>query len=203
MGYDWREKSPLGNADKYLWRRLKKYPDIDWRDSASRDAMSPLHVYYEEGWEQIHSLGDALFCCSSQTGGHGWIFAHQSCRHPECTEKAEALVNSVRTKKKDNHGDDLFVWLDDAPRFLCYPHYHELQTGKVYVPPTAEETRLMSAQFRAMERMITERPPEKIELDGGLTIDSFTMMDGSYLRRLAEITKQEYEKLGDPHTDVR
>jgi hypothetical protein len=75
------------------------------------------------------------------------------------------------------------------------------------INPQAEEAHLRrSSLIAAMSRMIEERPPQALELGSGLRIDSFTMMDAPYLKRLVEIAEEEYEKvkrLTTSNPDVR
>jgi hypothetical protein len=199
MGYDWREKCPLNGAERYLYKRFKKFPSVhlDWNDMAAyskaMNERDPLHVYYQDGWEYLRHLEDLLFSTICGGFNRDWIFSHQICK--ECGIPAQHFVNQVDSGRKDESGDNELIWLPDAPRFLCYPHYHLLVYEKRYVPPTLEESRRQQAMFRAMERMHREQPPQAVKLNCGIKINSFTIMDRSYLERLVELAKEEYDKL--------
>lgn len=63
------------------------------------------------------------------------------------------------------------------------------------INPEAKEVHARRlAMFRAMSRMVEEKPPQPLDLPNGLRIDAFTLMDKPYLERLVEIAKEEYEK---------
>src|SRR5208283_1127434 len=190
MGYDWRDKTPLSGAERYLWKRLRKYPMDD--DCFHPKPRTPMHRYYEEGWELIHHLQNQFWgCCSSH--GNEWPFQINGvrselrvwsvrCRWKDCEKWADSIVRA----KPGTHGDSL-EYLEDAPHFYCFEHSWEFQYGEKYVPPSLEESRRQRAWWKAMEQMCREKPPETVELDCGLKVGSFTMLDGPYLKRMAEI----------------
>lgn len=192
----WEKDNPLSGVERYLWKRLRKYPfDDDWRRPRKR---TPLHLWYEEGWELINTLQERFFkCCSSH--GNEWPFHIEGlsstrrlynviCQWESCTEWADSIVREdyARSTKDD------VVYLEDA-QFYCYPHYHEVRTGEKYVPPTLDEQRRSAALMKAMEAMLSIRPSESIEVLGIPVIS--TMMDRDYLVKLAEITESEYQKM--------
>lgn len=171
----------LMRVEKRLWRSLQKFPDMDWQDAEAYNSRSQEHKNAEEAWECIYQIRQHFFLGGSSHGSHeDWPFRGNSCH--KCGSPADSLVNSLRD------GD----FLPDAPRFLCHKHYYELSTGKKYASPTKEETLRSMAMSAAISRMIEEIPPKSLKLDCGLTVDSFTMMDGPYLKRLLKVAEEEY-----------
>lgn len=192
---DWKEKTPLYGAWKYLWNKYREFPKYDWRDPKARPIRGSEHEYYESGWSQLNHWMMILFSASSGGGGD-WAIP---CRVAGCQSKPDCFINQVRTKKKDKSGDFIYKWVDGAPHLYCYPHYYEATEGKKYIPPTADEMLKQSALMDAMMQMSAERPSVEVELSSGLKIDSFTMMDESYLERMAAIMDDKYEKLKVKH----
>lgn len=189
--------TPLDSIERYLWLRLKRFPH--WL--APHPPKTALHVYYEEGWELVNHLKMLLFTSSSSLGNK-WPFAIEGCpserrlfeircQHVGCDDWSECILNDV----KNGPEEDDWERLPDAPRFYCFPHCEEVRTGTKYIPPTREESLMMEAQGRAIVRMIKEKPPTSLKLDCGLTVDSHIVMDERYLRRLAELTQEEYKTL--------
>lgn len=62
-------------------------------------------------------------------------------------------------------------------------------------PEAAESHNRRHAMMSAVWKMLEERPPTTLSLESGLRIDSFTMMDKSYLERMVEIADEEYDRL--------
>ena len=59
-----------------------------------------------------------------------------------------------------------------------------------------EEKLRNKALFNAIMRMHEEKGlGQPLELDCGLRVDSFTIMDEYFLERLVELAEQEYQKL--------
>ncbi len=68
------------------------------------------------------------------------------------------------------------------------------RTPDVGLNPEAVESQNRSrAMMSAMWKMIDENPPKSVTLDGGLKVDCLTVMDKSYLERLAQIADEEYD----------
>ena len=200
------KKTPLDSIDTYLWNKLQGFPHYD--GLSTHPPKTPMHVYYEQGWELINHLKMLLFSASSSSGNR-WPFAVNGelgkqrlfnirCKTDGCEEWAECLINQIKGDKRiDRYGEVEYDWvtLADAPVFLCFPHYFEVTEGKKYVPPTKEESMRFAAQWRAMQRMSKERPPQSLDLDNGLHVHSHIYMDADYLRRLAELMEEEYQAL--------
>lgn len=198
-----REKNPLGPAERYLWHRLQRFPDYDWRKGEGPKTEN--HLWYEQGWEMIHMIQERLFG-SGACFGNTWPFyicGVQSgrplflgqCAQGGCEEPISCILNVKHTGRVGEDGDEDFDPIPGGHRLLCHDHGYEEYFGKPYVLPSEEQDRIMQAQIMAMQRMATERPSERLELDCGLVVDSFTFMDGPYLARLAELTQEEYDKL--------
>lgn len=183
-------KTPLSGALQFLWNKFQQFQKIDGFNREAVASRSEEHVYWEEAWSFLYNMESLLFLCSSASGRpDNEPFCGKKCQWPGCKEPANSLRNQRRI------GKDEWEWLPDAPRFHCHPHHMEAHYGEKYVPPTLEETRRSMAFSAAMHRIYEERPPKPTTLDCGLQVDSFTMMDGSYLRRLAEIAEEEYQKI--------
>src|SRR5579863_3925067 len=132
--------SPLDGIERYLWERLKGFPEYDWREPDSR--KSPEHIWYEQGWELVYHLKSLLFSCSSSWGNQ-WPFLIQGiqserrlfnipCQTEGCSELSECLLNRIRI----GTGDDDWQPLPNAPEFHCHAHGYSRAYGTLYVPPT-------------------------------------------------------------------